>query len=836
MQTRLVQVGPNLLEMGDKEPMIQKFVSQFQNPLILLLFGSALVSTLLGHIEDAVSIALTIVIVVSISFAQEYSSEKSLEALNQLAPPVCHVMRSGVIMDDLAQHLVPGDVVYFRSGDRIPADCRLISCQDLYLDESNLTGETEPVNKHVDVLHHFSASIDIADRSNIAFMGTLVKSGRGSGVVIGTGKDTELGHVFMMMKEVETPKTPLQNNMDELGQKLSIGSFGVIFVIGFIGLLQGHKLLDVFTVAVSLAVAAIPEGLPIVVTVTLALGVLRLSKKKAIVKKLPAVETIGSVDVICMDKTGTITLNKMTLDSCYVFSQDLVLKLDRQDIPDLFFMYRIANLCNNSIYEQGHWYGNATEVALLEYLQQNGFMDERSLYKRISELPFTHESKKMIVECDINGSQFFVKGALEQVLQHCSYGSLSHGKQTPLTPELIQKISEREEEMASRGMRVIALAHGTNVDQCTFYGLLGLYDPPRPDIDRAIRSLQRAGISFVMITGDSKGTAKAIAEKVGFYSTTCISGLELNQWSERELIERVRSAHVFYRTSPKDKLKIVRALQQAGSVVAMTGDGVNDAPALKLAEIGISMGTGTDVAKEAADIILVDDNFRTIVPAIEEGKAIFYNIQNFLTFQLSTSFSALLLVAISNLLGLENPLNAMQILWINIICDGPVAQSLGVESPDPDIMNRPPRQKDSPIVTPDLMYRVATSACIIVLGTLYVFVSEMNGGVTERTRTMTFTCFVFFDMWNALACRSATRSVREIGWMSNHAFTLSVFLSMMGQFICIFIPFFQTIFKTESLSLWDLLFLIAMTSLVWVVSEIRKHLSKQEYESIDSRV
>ncbi|KAJ3109443.1 High affinity Ca2+/Mn2+ P-type ATPase-like protein [Phlyctochytrium planicorne] len=746
VERRRKNVGPNEMPREAKETLLAKFIEQFKNPLILLLFGSASISVLLGQFDDALSISLAIFIVVTVAFIQEYRSEKSLEALEQLVPHHCHAVRnSSTAMLD-ASEIVPGDIVKVGTGDRVPADMRIVSAVDLEIDESNLTGETKPCRKQAAALS--GSKLPLAERSNIAHMGTLVRSGHGLGVVISTGKHTEFGLVFEMLNEVETRRTPLQENMDDLGKKLSILSFGVILGIVFIGVIQGRQLLEMFTIGVSLAVAAIPEGLPIVVTVTLALGVLRMANRQAIIKKLPSVETLGSVNVICADKTGTLTLNKMAATQVFTFPNrtQVVEEATGRDSDALRQLVRIGAFCNNAEFDEtGKAVGQPTEVALLELGRRCNCIDDRNGFRRQHEVPFSSETKFMAVKgiaLDTSESFIYIKGSIEAVLDKCTRIYFSRSDIRPLDQNMRALLVFSFNEMSQSGLRCLLMAFGTEMNDLILVGFVGISDPPRPGVSDAIRKLVYSGVKVVMITGDSEGTARSIAEQVSIptnlHGTHAMSGAQLDTLSPKELDEYIEGISLFYRATPKHKMTIVRALQAKGLVVAMTGDGVNDAPALKLSDVGIAMGkSGTDVSKEAADMILVDDDFATVLYAIEEGKSIFFNVQNFLRFQLSTSFSALTIIAMSTIFGLPNPLNAMQILWINILCDGPVAQSLGVEPVDPGIMRRPPRRKDEPFITRPFIYRMLLSASVIVVGTLWVYYNELHGGpLSTRGTTM----------------------------------------------------------------------------------------------------
>lgn len=871
---RKLAYGPNEVVAEEDEPLWKKFVSNFvEDPLILLLIGSAVVSFIMGNVDDAVSITLAIVIVVTVGFVQEYRSEKSLEALSKLVPAECHLVRCGQESHVLAVNLVPGDLVSFRIGDRIPADLRIIESFDLSIDESNLTGENEPVHKSS---HHVSKEsfndqpysiVPISDRTCIAYMGTLVREGHGKGIVVGTGKNTSFGSVFEMMSSIEKPKTPLQVSMDKLGKDLSLMSFVLIGLICLIGIIQGRSWLDMFQISVSLAVAAIPEGLPIIVTVTLALGVLRMAKRKAIVRRLPSVETLGSVNVICSDKTGTLTSNHMTVSKIWCLasmankSNMLILDKNRHGnfknylTDDVRAILTVSNVCNNASFSQEHgkFLGNPTDIALLEQLSKFDIKDVRGQFKKLQELPFNSKRKLMATKVvDPEGKcSIYVKGAFEKILEHSSQYVNQKGKAEALSDSQRDIINDTANHLASEGLRTLAFAKldlrdssvkldEDSIKDLTFIGLIGMNDPPRITVKPAIEQLLQGGVHVIMITGDSENTAVNIARQIGIPvmnpEFSVLTGDKLNDMSDDELANVIDHVNIFARATPEHKLNIVRALRKRGDIVAMTGDGVNDAPALKLADIGVAMGKmGTDVAKEASDMVLTDDDFSTILTAIEEGKGIFNNIQNFLTFQLSTSVAALSLVALSTAFKLPNPLNAMQILWINILMDGPPAQSLGVEPVDHEVMKKPPRKRTDKILTSFVLRRLLMSAAFIIIGTVYVFVKEMaeDNQVTARDTTMTFTCFVLFDMFNALACRHATKSIFEVGFFANKMFNYAVGLSLLGQLCAIYVPFFQGIFKTESLSLGDLGFLVMISSTVFIADEVRKLWSRR-FSSLDS--
>lgn len=834
--------GPNELKNEGKENMLVKYLKGFvEQPLILLLLGSAGISLLLGNIDDAVSITIALVIVVTVGFVQEYRSEQSLAALNKLVPHYCHLVREGQTTKLLANNLVPGDLVKFSVGDRIPADLRITKANDLHIDESSLTGENEPSSKDMETMKDRQG---VSDRKNIAYMGTLVTNGHGYGLVVGTGTETEFGAIWASMQGVEKPRTPLQAAMDKLGSQLSYVSFVLIGIIILLGILQGRSWLEMFTIGVSLAVAAIPEGLPIIVTVTLALGVLRMADRRAIVRRLPSVETLGSVNVVCSDKTGTLTMNHMTVTKIFTpnktMSSPFPKSGSREDKDgNVKRLLKIGNLCNNAQEKDNSIVGQATDVALIELLGEFGETDERETYERLDEVPFSSERKWMGVLCKQGDTApiTYIKGAFEQISAKSSHYIDENGDQKEIDEQMRQKIQKAAQKYADEGLRVLALASSqkklsNDPSDLLFSGLIGCHDPPRKNVEKSIRKLIHGGVKVVMITGDAPSTAQAIARSLDIPMSgrdSILLGSEVDKLTAEQLSGRVRSISVFARTTPKHKMKIIKAFQARGDVVGMTGDGVNDAPALKTADIGIAMGKlGTDVAKEAADMILTDDDFSTILHAIEEGKGIFANIQNFLAFQLSTSLAALSLIALATLLGLDNPLNAMQILWINILMDGPPAQSLGVEEVDPSIMSKPPRAKDSPVLTQAIIKRVLFSAATIVIGVMTVFYIELDGGeVSKRDTTMTFTSFVLFDMFNALTCRSSEKSVLEIRPFSNKVFNLAVGCSLLGQMAVIYVPFLQSVFQTEALSIIDLVLLTGLASTVLLVDETRKYLRRK---------
>lgn len=809
--------GANELDSKAPEPLYERWISQFKEPMNALLVASALVSLLVGQAEDAICIAVALTIVITVGIAQEYRSEKSLEALNNLVPPKCHVIREGHTQLVFAKELVPGDILWLRSGDRVPADARLLHVSDFEVDESALTGETTSVRKTTKPVDD--------EPSNLVFMGTLVQRGSATAVVYAIGSQTEFGSIFGMVDDVTEIQTPLQRAMGDLAQRLSTASLIIIAVILLLGVLEQKSWLEMFTIAVSLAVAAIPEGLPIVVTVTLALGALEMSKRQAIVKKLPSVETLGCMSVICSDKTGTLTTGQMKVVEVYTVP-DGSIHVGEDEAPSsqaLLKTLQVGFFCNNaSKNEQGEWVGQATETAMMALPEDLGVSMHLQAWTRTNELPFDSERKYMTVTGHGDTSQTpgeaqLIKGAPEVVLKKCS--SYMAQQVTNLNDTMRQQIQEHADDMARRGLRVLATGFAPQGRPFVFCGLQAMQDPPREGVSEAIETLQKGSVQVIMITGDAKTTARAIAEQLGIASSPVVlTGPELESMSDRQLQEHVQNVSVFARTKPEHKLRIVSALQANHYVVGMTGDGVNDAPALKLADVGIAMGSGTDVTKEAADVILVDDNFATILSAVREGKSIFYNIQNFVAFQLSTSTAALILITLSTVLGFRFPMNATQILFINILMDGPPSQSLGVDPAQAQVMDRPPRLKDAPVLTRRLFMRTVFSALLMILLTEFTFLLyRSEDGQSTYTSTMTFSAFVVLDLVTAWQNRGLF-----IPLTGNSVLLWTLGGSLLTQLALVYVPLMQTVFHTNSLPLRDLGFLIGIAALAFGAQELRR--------------
>lgn len=823
--------GRNVLAEKEKDPPWKKWLEQFQEPLNALLLGSAAVSIMVGQIDDAVGITLALLIVITVGIVQEYRSEKSLEALTQLVPPSCHLVRDGQLSTVYAQELVPGDVVKFSTGDRIPADVRIAESHSLAVDESTLTGEVMPRRKVSRAIEgDTSTGVSINERENIAFMGTLVSDGNGVGIVVATGTETEFGSIFDMVDQVSERRTPLQSSMDELAQRLSIVSLALIGGILLIGVFQSRPWLDMFTIGVSLAVAAIPEGLPIVVTVTLALGALRMSKRRAIMKQLPSIETLGCMSVICSDKTGTLTTGEMQVMQCFTVPDGTV-SADgmRQRSSALHNCVMAGALCNDAKISDGKASGSPTEVAMLRVAEKFGISGVRDSWTRTDSVPFRSETKMMSVTGHENtrgGQQYtYVKGALERLLPRCTTYYGAGDAVQKLTNDVQATIKQASNEMSRNGLRVLATAGGPAGGTPTFYGLEAMQDPPREGVRKAIATLQRSCVHIVMITGDSPTTAGAIAHQLGLTARQdegVLTGKEVDTLSDRQLQDHMSRVAVFARTEPQHKMRIVSSLQSNDAVVGMTGDGVNDSPALKLADVGIAMGNGTDVAKEAADMILVDDNFATILSAVREGKAIFYNIQNFLAFQLSTSVATLALITLSTLFGFSTPLNPMQILFINILMDGPPSQSLGVDPAHETVMSRPPRRKDASVLTNQVRFRVLFSAALMLSGTLFVFLYQRHIGLRNDNglSTLSFSAFVMLDLVSAVQNRGLYTGLHE-----NKMLVYTCTGSFLAHLLLIYFPPLQGIFQTQGMTLRQLIFVTGVAAACFAIHEARR-----EYE------
>ena len=869
---RIEKHGLNKLKEQKKDSPLKLFLSQFLDVLIFMLIIAAIASYMIGNKLDALVILVVVIINSIIGFIQEYRAENAMEKLKSLVTTIAHVKRDGTIKRIPSENLAIGDIVILEEGDKVPADLILIEAYDLRADESSLTGESDLVKKDTDFenIEDFSTKIkDIQKYSKeenvqtkLLSMNSNVIFGKGTGVVIATGMNTTIGKIATMIQEDEE-ETPLTIKVGKLGKKIGIISIVICIFVFFIDFFQAMDLLESFMTAVSLAVAAIPEGLPAVLTLTLALGMQKMAKSNAIVKKLSSVETLGSCTYICTDKTGTLTENKMSVRTTLLTNEE--------------YSALIAGLCNGVRYEDDELIGNPTDLAsyyfALDYDFEN-LIRERNLKKEY-EIPFDSNRKRMTViysELDENDSNdadesnenknyyILTKGAPELILDMCEkidfYGHENHFDEYT-KKDIISEI----DRMTKSSLRVIALAykkiseeeyenildldnkefenadlemhktyshnkhHGESFEKdLIFTGLLGIMDPPRAEAIDAISDCQKAGINVVMITGDHKDTATAIAKELGIlnmhYDTDgqnhneVLTGQELEDLSDEEYNEIAKDIKVYARVYPEQKRKIIEVLQNHGEIVSMTGDGVNDAPALKKASIGVAMGSGTDVTKESADMIIRDDNFATIVSSIKEGRTIYDNIKRFLKFQLSTNIGAILTITIGSLLPIPTPFTPIQLLWINIIMDGPPAQSLGLEGPEENIMRRPPEKGE--LIGKETLIKITVSGIVMAIGTLGLFIFElMNGGANAKTKAITvaFTVFVLYQLFNALNYRSSSHTRNTMLW-------LSLIGSFILQVLVIYVPFLQTIFKTCSIGLFDWILIIIVSAMILVTDKI----------------
>ncbi len=871
---RRQESGYNELSEGKTVSPLTLLLNQFKDFMVLVLMGATLVSGLLGEYLDAITIIAIILLNGVLGFVQEFRAERSLRALKQLSAPSAKVLRDGKQEVIPARMLVPGDIVLLESGDRVPADVRWLECSALYAEESALTGESLPVSKHAEAIH--AEELPLGDQKNIGFMGTMVTRGTGKALVVRTGMDTEMGKIADLIQNTESQETPLQHRLEQLGKILIYVSLGLTIVVVLAGILHGQPAAAMFLAGVSLAVAAIPEGLPAIVTIALALGVQRMIKRKAIVRKLPSVETLGCASVICSDKTGTLTQNKMTVTRIWNAGRSLevtgegyapsghVLQkgkpVDLKADQSLRRLLQIGALCSNAeivetfpgemrgkrkgkekgedtekaLKSQSVWElkGDPTEGALVALSSKMG-LTAQSLavtYAREQEFPFDSERKLMsVIVSHPGGRMICTKGAPDVLLNCCSY-MLWEGGVVPCTPTLRQKVLEANEEMASGALRVLGMAYrdvrsgevvGSEKEaesQLVFVGLAGMIDPPRREVRDAISITRRAGIKTVMITGDHGTTAEAIAHQLGILQRggTVLTGSQLTRMDDDALDKVSDNVYVYARVSPEHKLRIVKSLQRRGHVVAMTGDGVNDAPAIKAADIGISMGiTGTDVTKEASALILGDDNFSTIVAAIEEGRNIYENIRKFIRYLLASNVGEILTMFFAMMLGLPLPLVPIQILWVNLVTDGLPAMALGVDQPEKDLMEHKPRGAKENIFARRLGWKIISRGLLIGLCTLGAFWLTLRtdpGSAQQliRAQSVAFATLVMAQLIHVFDCRSS-RSVFHRNPLQNKYLVLAVLSSVLLMLVVMYLPLLQPVFKTVPLNFreWCLVFVSA---------------------------
>lgn len=850
---RLAQHGSNRLAEPAKRVPWRMFLDQFKSLLILVLVAGALLAGVIGDLKDALVILVVVLINAALGFYQEYRAEQSLAALKKMLAPEAEVRRDGHTRMIPAEGLVPGDIVILDAGDRVLADGRLIVAHGFEVDESSLTGESHTVGKRTEKLD--GETIPLAERDNMLYMNTTVTRGRAEMVVTATGMATEMGRLAGMLAETEGVSTPLQIQLDSLGKRLAIIAGVVVTIMLISGLLRGEPWMQMVMTSIALAVAAIPEGLPAVVTVTLALGLHRMARHGAIVKRLASVETLGCSSVICSDKTGTLTVNQMTARTLYTYSRyfsvtgqgyDVVGDIKPSDdasLPNLKHVLLPLSLCNDAHIRTGQVTGDTMEGALI-VLAAKGGLDINALaerYPRIAEIPFDAAHKYMATfHLDGNHVHLYVKGAPDVLVDHCAFVLDTEGN-TGLNATAKTALLTANEKLASQGLRVLAVASKTlaaadfdpsedlfhYVNELRFDGLVGLMDPPRVEVSDAIALCHRAGIQVKMITGDQKVTAAAIAHELGIEGEVLTSA-ELDAMDDATLTSHIDSIGIFARATPEQKVRIVRMLKLHGHVVAMTGDGVNDAPVLKFADIGIAMGiTGTEVAKEAATMVLTDDNFATIVRAVEEGRTIYDNIVKFVRFQLSTNIGAILTVFIAPFLGLPLPLNPIQILWVNIIMDGPPAMALGVDPSRPEVMDIPPRNTNERILTLQRLGNLALYGITMAAGTLGVLYWGLQTGSPEHALTLTFTTFVLFQVFNIFNARADRGSTFNATFFRNRVLWLAA-ASVVGlQLLVVYWAPAQAIFSTVPLTAADWSIATAVAFSVLGLEELRKLVQRQ---------
>jgi Ca2+-transporting ATPase len=883
VEKRLGEYGSNeLTEQAGRNPWLI-LLDQLKGILVLMLFAAALISIILGDYADAIAILAIIILNAALGFQQEYKAEQSMAALKKLAVPMVKVKRGGLVSELPSRQLVPGDVVLLETGNLVPADGRVLQGINMHIEEAALTGESVAIDKEADLI--FESERALGDRRNMVFMGTVVTYGRGEILVTETGMRTELGHIARMLQGVESEPTPLQQRLDRVGKVLAVVAVAIVAVIFILGLLRGEDLEQMFLTAVSLAVAAVPEAMPAVATIALALGAQRMLARNALIRKLPAVETLGSVSVICSDKTGTLTKNQMTVTVLDIANHHLDLgqiggsqemsilpvhdKLGETGaLPTIDLLLIAGALCNDAILQeienngQGHHYqsvGDPTEVALVLAAAKMGIVknDLEHAFPRIGEVPFDSSRKRMTTlhrtpqsDADVPESltplwerrlanqptPFLActKGAIDGMLDITSQ-VLVVGDLQPMDQSWRERVMAAHDQMAQKGMRILGIGvrlldtmphdHSQEVLErdLILVGLAGMIDPPRPEVRDAVAKCQSAGIRTVMITGDHPLTARHIAEQLQISKDgQFIIGQELDAMSPEAFSKAAQEVNVFARVSPEHKIRLVEALQEQGLIAAMTGDGVNDAPALKKADIGVAMGiTGTDVSKEASDMVLQDDNFATIVAAVEEGRVIYDNIRKFITYLLSCNSAEIAVMLFGPLLGMPLPLLPLQILWMNLVTDGLPALALGMEPAEPGVMKRPPNPASANIFDRKMVGRLVWTGilmALISLGTGYFYWAAGN----PAWQTMTFTTLTLSQLAMALVARSDHESLFSIGIFSNKQMVRALLATFVLQLVVIYVPFMQKALNTQSLSPSDLAIALGLSAIVLLAAEMVK--------------
>jgi Ca2+-transporting ATPase len=858
VKERLAQYGPNIFAQEEKLRRLKILLHQFKSPLIYILIIAGIVTFLLREYIDTGVIMAVVILNAIIGYIQEFKAEESMRALKKMVLPKARVVREGKEKEITGEQLVPGDIVVMASGGKVPADLRLFKTIELKIEEAALTGESIPVEKTTSSIKE--ANLTPGDQINMAFMGTIAASGRGRGVVVETGTRTVLGQIAEQVREVSTAKAPVQDKLERFAKLIGIVVIGFSSAVFGIGIWMGAKVSEMFMVAVATAVSAIPEGLPVAVTVAMAIGVSRMARRNAIVRKLPAVETLGSTTIICSDKTGTLTKNEMTVRLIYdgqhtyevtgsgyepkgeILHEKLPAKTN--ELRDLQYVLRIGLLCNESnIYQEDGEYkvnGDPTEGALIVAAMKTGLnpVEERESYPEIAILPFESERGYMATLHRHADKKFvFVKGAPERVLDMCT-DCLTDAE---LKSKEILNVSNN---FAQEGLRVLAMGFKEvspdkeeltlkDVESGIIYaGLQGMRDPPRPEAIEAIEGCKQAGIRTIMITGDHAVTAVAIAKtlRMGGNDPNVLTGKELEVMGEEELFRRVKDVSVYARVSPTHKLTITQQLLKHGEVVAVTGDGVNDAPALKAAQIGIAMGkTGTDVAKEASDMVLADDNFATIFSAVEGGRVVYDNIKKVTLFLVSCGLGELLAILATIVMRLPIPYIPAQILWLNLVTNGLQDVALAFEPGEKGVLRRSPKSPKEGILSSLMIQRTFLMGTVLALGTLFIFISDLKSGVPlERARTAALTTMVFFQFYQALNCRSETRSIFRMSLLSNPFLLFSMIAAFFAQLAVLYVPALQWIFRTVPLTMTEWLEIVVVTVTIVIAVEIDKWIRRRD--------
>lgn len=833
---RKEKYGANKLQEKKKENIAIKFIKQFNDFMIIILIIASIISAFTSYMQgendyvDSIIIIAIVILNAIMGLVQEARAEKSIESLKKLTPQIAKAIREGKIQEINAEELVPGDIIELEAGNYVPADCRIIEGFNLKIEESSLTGETEPVEKsEAQILEE---KIPLGDMKNMGFMASIVVSGHGKAIVTDTGMNTKIGKIANMINEEEAPETPIQKKLSEVGKTLGIVCLVICAIIYVIGILKKIEPIEMFMTSVGLAVAAIPEGLPAIVTIMLSIGVTKMARKNSIIRKLPAVETLGCSNVICSDKTGTLTQNKMTVVKTISDDEELLLKL--------------GCMCTDcDIKDEKEAIGEPTEVAIVNNALIKG-INKKELYdkmKRISEIPFDSNRKLMTTVHRLeNGYRSITKGAPDVMINKCDR-IYKNGKIERLSEEEKRKIQDQNTQLANDALRVIAVGYRefefmrkdvTNLEEnLIFVGLIGMIDPPRQGVKEAVKTCKKAGIKTVMITGDHIATAKAIAKELGILEMgdMAITGAELDNISDNELTRNIASYSVFARVTPEHKVRIVKAWQKTGAVVAMTGDGVNDSPALKNADIGIAMGKGgTDVAKNASDMVLMDDNFVTIVQAIRQGRNIFDNIKKAIHFLIATNIGEITTIFIGLLLGLQSPLLAIQLLWINLVTDSLPAIALGLEKEEKGIMERKPRNSKKSIFADGLWSKIITEG--IMLGVLDLFIFSLGNNLygIDVARTMAFVSLGLLELVHSFNIKSEG-SILKKGALNNKFLIGSFILGTILQVIVVIIPYFANIFSLVTLNQTQWIYTILISLLPLPIIEMQKWINKIRFKN-----